>query len=283
MVKIDHLVKRYGDFTLDVSMEIPRGNMTGLVGRNGAGKTITIKALLGLIRADGGSVTVMGKDVALLTPEDRKKIGAALSESGFSGMLRVRDVADILAAMYDDADREGFLGLCRRFGLPEDKPVREFSTGMKAKLRVLTALSHSADLLIMDEPTAGLDIEARNEILDMIRDFLASNEDCSILISSHISSDLENLCDDIYLINNGRIILHEETDRLLDSYGVMRVDEDTYSGLDKQHILAVRKENFGYSCFADDRRYYEENCPGIVIQKGSIDDLILIMAGGELL
>lgn len=178
MVKIDHLVKRYGDFTLDVSMEIPRGNMTGLVGRNGAGKTTTIKALLGLIRADGGSVTVMGKDVALLTPEDRKKIGAALSESGFSGMLRVRDVADILAAMYDDADREGFLGLCRRFGLPEDKPVREFSTGMKAKLRVLTALSHSADLLIMDEPTAGLDIEARNEILDMIRDFLASNEDC---------------------------------------------------------------------------------------------------------
>ncbi len=283
MVKIDKLIKRYGDFTLDISMEIPRGKVTGLVGRNGAGKTTTIKALLGLIKTDGGSVTVMGKDAASLTAEDRKKIGAALAESGFSGLLRVKDVADILAAMYDDADRDSFLRLCGRFGLPEDKPIKEFSTGMKAKLRVLTALSHRADLLIMDEPTAGLDVEARNEILDMLRDYLTRNEDCSILISSHISSDLENLCDDIYLINNGKIILHEDTDRLLDSYGVMRVDEETYETLDKQHILAVRKENFGYSCFADDRRYYEENCPGIVIQKGSIDDLILIMAGGELL
>lgn len=283
MVKIDNLIKRYGDFTLDISMEIPRGKVTGLVGRNGAGKTTTIKALLGLIKADGGSVTVMGRDAAELTAEDRKRIGAALSESGFSGLLRVKDVADILAAMYDDADRDSFLGMCKSFGLPEDKPIKEFSTGMKAKLRVLTALSHRSDLLIMDEPTAGLDVEARNEILDMLRDYLTGNEDCSILISSHISSDLENLCDDIYLINNGKIILHEDTDRLLDSYGVMRVDEETYGTLDKQHILAVRKENFGYSCFADDRRYYEENCPGIVIQKGSIDDLILIMAGGELL
>ncbi|MBQ5342908.1 MAG: ABC transporter ATP-binding protein [Oscillospiraceae bacterium] len=283
MVKIDNLIKRYGDFTLDISMEIPRGKVTGLVGRNGAGKTTTIKALLGLIKTDGGSVTVMGRDAAELTAEDRKRIGAALSESGFSGLLRVKDVADILAAMYDDADRDSFLGLCKKFGLPEDKPIKEFSTGMKAKLRVLTALSHRSDLLIMDEPTAGLDVEARNEILDMLRDYLTGNEDCSILISSHISSDLENLCDDIYLINNGKIILHEDTDRLLDSYGVMRVDEETYGTLDKQHILAVRKENFGYSCFADDRRYYEENCPGLVIQKGSIDDLILIMAGGELL
>jgi len=283
MVKIDNLIKRYGDFTLDISMEIPRGKVTGLVGRNGAGKTTTIKALLGLIKTDGGSVTVMGRDAAELTAEDRKRIGAALSESGFSGLLRVKDVADILAAMYDDADRDSFLGLCKKFGLPEDKPIKEFSTGMKAKLRVLTALSHRSDLLIMDEPTAGLDVEARNEILDMLRDYLTGNEDCSILISSHISSDLENLCDDIYLINNGKIILHEDTDRLLDSYGVMRVDEETYGTLDKQHILAVRKENFGYSCFADDRRYYEDNCPGLVIQKGSIDDLILIMAGGELL
>ena len=283
MVKIDNLIKRYGDFTLDISMEIPRGKVTGLVGRNGAGKTTTIKALLGLIKTDGGSVTVMGRDAAELTAEDRKRIGAALSESGFSGLLRVKDVADILAAMYDDAGRDSFLGMCKKFGLPEDKPIKEFSTGMKAKLRVLTALSHRSDLLIMDEPTAGLDVEARNEILDMLRDYLTGNEDCSILISSHISSDLENLCDDIYLINNGKIILHEDTDRLLDSYGVMRVDEETYGTLDKQHILAVRKENFGYSCFADDRRYYEENCPGIVIQKGSIDDLILIMAGGELL
>lgn len=283
MVNIDKLVKRYGDFTLDISLEIPKGKVTGLVGRNGAGKTTTIKALLGLIRPDSGEVTVLGKSAADLNAADRKRIGAALAESGFSGMLRVSDIADILSAMYEDTSRESFLDLCSRFGLPSDKQIKEFSTGMKAKLRVLTALSHSADLLILDEPTAGLDVEARNEILDMLRDYLRDNEDCSILISSHISSDLENLCDDIYLINNGKIILHEDTDKLLDRYGVMKVDPDTYEALDKQHILGVRKENFGYSCFADDRRFYEENYPGIVIQKGSIDDLILIMAGGELL
>lgn len=283
MVNIDKLVKRYGDFTLDISLEIPKGKVTGLVGRNGAGKTTTIKALLGLIRPDSGEVTILGKSAADLNAADRKRIGAALAESGFSGMLRVSDIADILSAMYEDTSRESFLDLCSRFGLPSDKQIKEFSTGMKAKLRVLTALSHSADLLILDEPTAGLDVEARNEILDMLRDYLRDNEDCSILISSHISSDLENLCDDIYLINNGKIILHEDTDKLLDRYGVMKVDPDTYEALDKQHILGVRKENFGYSCFADDRRFYEENYPGIVIQKGSIDDLILIMAGGELL
>lgn len=281
MVYIKDLVKRYGDFTLDISLEIPKGKVTGLVGRNGAGKTTTIKALLGLIRPDSGTVTVLGKDVDGLTAEDRKKIGAALSESGFSGMLRVSDVAEILSAMYEDTERDSFLDLCGRFGLPADKQIKEFSTGMKAKLRVLTALSHKADLLIMDEPTAGLDVEARNEILDMLRAYLRENEDCSILISSHISSDLENLCDDIYLINNGKIVLHEDTDKLLDRYGVMRVDPETYESLDKQHILGARKENFGYSCFTDDRSYYEENYPGIVIQKGSIDDLILIMAGGE--
>ena len=283
MVYINGLIKRYGDFTLDISMEIPKGKVTGLVGRNGAGKTTTIKALLGLIRPDSGEVLVFGKPSSELGADDRKRIGAALAESGFSGMLRVRDVADILSAMYEGTTKEGFLDMCGRFGLPSDKQIKEFSTGVKAKLRVLTALCHSADLLILDEPTAGLDVEARNEILDMLRDYLRENEDCSILISSHISSDLENLCDDIYLINNGKIILHEDTDKLLDRYGVMKVDLDAYEALDKQHILGVRKENFGYSCFADDRRFYEENYPGIVIQKGSIDDLILIMAGGELL
>ena len=152
---------------------------------------------------------------------------------------------------------------------------------MRAKLRVLVAISHKAKLLIMDEPTAGLDVEARNDILDLLRKYLADNEDCSILLTSHISSDLEGLCDDVYLLNDGKIILHEDTDTILSNYGVIKVDEEMYEKLDKTLILSSRKDHYGYQCFTNDRKFYAENYPGIVIENGSIDDLILMMTGGK--
>ena len=279
MIQIDGLKKEYSGFTLDLSMHIPAGRVSGLVGRNGAGKSTTIKAILGLIRPDAGSVKVFGKDSTRLTPADKYNIGAAMSEAGFSSLLNIRDTADILAGMYPGFNKKQYLDTCSCAGLPLDKKIKEFSTGMKAKLRVLVALSHKAKLLVLDEPTAGLDVEARMEILDMIRDYLAENEDCSILISSHISSDLEGLCDDLYMIHNGKVVLHEDTDRILSSYGVIKTDEVGYEGLDKEHILGTRKESFGYSCFTDERQYYEENYPGLVVERGSIDDMILILGG----
>ena len=279
MIAIDGLRKEYKDFTLDLSMHIPVGRVSGLVGRNGAGKTTTIKAILGLIRPDAGGVKVLGKESTKLAPEDKCKIGAALSESGFSSLLNIRDTADILAGMYPGFSKKQYLDTCAATGLPLDKKIKEFSTGMKAKLRVLVALSHEAKLLVLDEPTAGLDVEARMEILDMIRDYLAENEDCSILISSHISSDLEGLCDDLYMIHNGKVVLHEDTDRILSNYGVIKTDKGEYEGLDKEHILGTRKESFGYSCFTDERQYYEENYPQLVVERGSIDDMILILGG----
>jgi ABC-2 type transport system ATP-binding protein len=163
--------------------------------------------------------------------------------------------------------------------LPFDKQVKEFSTGMRAKLKVICALSHDAKLLILDEPTSGLDVQARNDILDIIREDLATDEERSILISSHISSDLEGLCDDLYLIDQGRVVLHENTDVLLENYGVLKVDPETYEKIDKEHIIASKKENFGYSLFTNEKQYYMENHPGIIIENAGIDDLILIMAG----
>ena len=204
-----------------------------------------------------------------------------MSDSGFSSYLTIRRIAVILRNMYSRFDEKRFYQLCSDLNLPLDKQVKEFSTGMRAKLRVITALSHDAKLLIMDEPTSGLDVEARNEILDILRNYLAENEDCSILISSHISSDLESLCDDVYLIHDGKLVLHEETDKLLEDYGLLKVDEDRYREMDKSHILAVRKESFGYSCFTDEKQFYAENYPGIVIERGKIDDLILMMTGGK--
>ena len=281
MISIENLVKKYDGFELNISLEIPSGKVSGLVGKNGAGKSTTIKSILGLVKPNSGKVVLMGKDVTDITARDKQKLGVALSESGFSGYLTVKDVIDIIKNMYQDFNADSFRKLCRKFDLPMDKRIKDFSTGMKAKLRVLTALSHKASLLIMDEPTSGLDVEARNEILDMLRDYLVENEDCSILISSHISSDLEGLCDDIYLIHKGRIILHEDTDKILSNYGILKMDGETYEKMDRSHILEAKKESYGYRCLSDEKQYYVENYPGIVVENSGIDDLILMLTGGK--
>ena len=183
--------------------------------------------------------------------------------------------------MYDDFNRQFFSKLCSKYGLPQDKQIRKFSTGMKAKMRVLTALSHNAKLIIMDEPTAGKDVEARNEILDTLRSYLEKREDSLVLITSHIASDLEGLCDDIYLIHNGKIILHEDTDVILSDYGVLKVDEGTFQRLDKQAVLCYKKEDYGYRCLTNQKKFYLENYPRTVIEKCGIDDLILLLTGGK--
>ena len=281
MISVKNLTKHYGDFSLNVSLEIPKGRITGLVGKNGAGKSTVIKSILGLIRPDGGSVQVFGKDAWELTPEEKQRIGAALSDSGFSNYLTVRDCAGILEKLYNHFDKEAFLQACARYGLPENKQIQKFSTGMKAKLRVLVALSHKAKLLIMDEPTAGMDVEARGEILDIIRSYLSEQEDRSVLITSHIATDLEGLCDDIYLIQGGKILLHEDTDVILSDYAVLKVAESAYAGLDKTYILAQRQEPYGIRCLTNQKQFYMENYPGMVIEKCGIDDLILGMTGGK--
>lgn len=279
MIKIEQLVKCYGDFRLEVSMEVQEGRVTGLVGKNGAGKSTTIKAILGLIRPNGGSVKVLGVEASDMTASDRARLGVALSDSGFNSGLSVSDVSRILKRSYGGFDEVRFLAACRGQGLPENKIIKTFSTGMKAKLRVLTALSHDADLLILDEPTAGLDVEARTEILDILRDYLARNEKRSILITSHIATDLESICDDIYLIHQGRILLHEDTDVILSDYAVIKADEETYEKLDRRYLLTTRKEGPVYKCLTREKSFYKENYPGLIVENGGIDDLILMMTG----
>ncbi len=281
MLKVNNLVKNYEDFALNCSLEVQPGCITGLIGRNGAGKSTTFKAVLGLIRMDGGSVEILGKDASRLTARDRKKLGVVLSDSGFSTYLSVKDISCILKSMYKEFDGKWFQDQCRRFKLPPDKKLKEYSTGMKAKLKVAAALSHNASLLILDEPTVGLDVMVRDEILDLLRSYMEEDETRSILISSHISSDLESLCDDFYMIHEGRILLHEETDVLLDRYGVLKLDPQQYANIDKRYIIKYKKETYGYRCLTDQRPYYLENYPGIALEKGNIDDLIVMMIGGK--
>ena len=281
MIQINGLKKKYKDFTLDLTLDLPKGRVSGLVGKNGAGKSTTLKAILGLIQTDEGSVKVFGKDAFNLTSEEKQQLGVTLSDSSFSGYLTVDAVKNILKNMYHSFDEEKFLDLSEKMKLPLNKQIKEFSTGMKAKLKVIAALCHKAKLLIMDEPTSGLDVEARNEVLDILREYLAQDDEVSLLISSHISSDLEGLCDDIYLIDEGRLLLHEQTDELLDKYGVIKADDESFEKLEKDHILAYKKEKFGYSLFTDEKEYYRENYPDLIIENGNIDDLILIMTGGK--
>ena len=281
MLKIEHLVKRYGDFTLYRSMEIKPGCITGLVGQNGAGKSTTFKAILGLIHRDGGKVELFGKDVEKFSVKDKQKLGVVLSDSGFSGYLDIHDIIPVLTNLYDTFDRDFFMKQVQRFGLPVNKKIKEFSTGMKAKLKVIAAVSHQSELLILDEPTVGLDVIARDELLELLREYMEAKEKRSILISSHISGDLESLCDELYMIHDGKMILHEDTDVLLSDYAVIKVSSSQYAELDKQYILRHKKESFGYSCLTNQRGYYLENYPGAVIEKAAVDELITMMIRGD--
>lgn len=281
MVEIDKLLKQYGEFCLDISLKIPDGRITGLIGKNGAGKSTLIKSILGLINPTSGIVKVFDKDVKALTQSDKCDLGVAMAESGFSMYLTAKDIVGILKKMYPRFQEDFFGDKCKQLGIPMNKQIKDYSTGMKAKLRVLVAISHEARLLILDEPTAGLDVEARNEILDMLRQYMAEDENRSILISSHISSDLEGLCDDIYLIHDGKLLLHEEIDNIMSNYALVKVDGNDYETMDKAHILACRKENFGYVCLTDQKQYYIDNYPKLVVENGNIDELILLMTGGK--
>lgn len=280
MLKIDHLQKQYGNFSLDCSLEVKAGCITGLIGQNGAGKSTTFKSVLGLIAKDSGTISLLGKEIETFSARDRENLGVVLSDSGFSGYLTPRDYLPVLKQMYHNFQEDYWREQLQKLKLPLDKIIKEFSTGMKAKFKVLTALSHQAKLLILDEPTAGLDVVARDEILEMLRNYMEAEEERAILISSHISSDLETLCDDIYMIHNGQMILHEDTDILLADYALLKVSKQQYQELDSRYLLKVKKEPFGFSCLTNQKQYFRENYPQIVMENGSIDKIIVMMIGG---
>ena len=280
MIVLEQVKKHYQDFTLDCSLKVPEGCVTGLVGRNGAGKSTTFKAILGLVRTDGGRAQVFGKPAAELTKADREQMGVVLSDSGFSEYLSVKDLVPMLRNMYHSFDEAEFMQKCGRLRVPMDKQIKSFSTGMRRKLQIIAALSHKEKLLILDEPTAGLDVVTRELLLDMLREYM-EKEGRAILISSHISTDLESFCDDIYLIDEGKIALHEETDILLSSYGILKATREQYEKLDKSYLLSEKKEDYGYRCLTREKRFYQENYPDVVIEKGGIDELIMMREGGR--
>ena len=280
LLELKEVQKYYKDFQLNCSMQVKEGHVTGLIGANGAGKSTTFKAILGLIQIDGGTIERFGKSQKEFTVQEKAEIGTVLSEYTFSSMMTIKEVTAVMEAMYQKFETKWFIEKCSQYQLPLEKQIKDFSTGMKAKFKLLIAMSYKARLLILDEPTVGLDAVTRNELLDEMREYM-NQEGRAILISSHISSDLEGLCDDLYFMQQGKILFHEDTDRILSDYAVLKVSEEQYQRIDKTHLLYRKKEAFGYELLTKERQYYQENYPNIVVEKGNIDDIIILIGKGE--
>ncbi len=275
-IRIQNLTKRFEGFALEgVSFAVPRGAVVGFIGENGAGKSTTIKSILGLIRPDGGSVEVFGKDVGSLTKEERGRLGAVLGDGKLPENLTAKDLDGVFRHIFARWDAAAFFAYLDRFALPRGKKIKDFSRGMRQKFALAVALSHGADVLVLDEPTAGLDPVARDEILDILYDFM-QDERRSVLISSHIVSDLEKLCDYIAFIHRGRLVFFEEKDVLYEKYAVLRAPLETLRSC-ADAVVAVHRGEFGAGALV-----LRAKLPaGIPVERAGIEDIMLYFARGE--
>ena len=247
MLKLEQVKKQYKNFTLDCSLEVRPGCITGLIGQNGAGKSTTFKAALGLIHTDGGNIEMLGKPERELKESDRQQLGVVLSDAGFSEYLQVKDVIAVMKSMYPNFEKDCFISRCEQFQIPLDKKIKEFSTGMKAKLKVLLALSHDAKFLIMDEPTAGLDPKERIAIRNYIAEL---SKDKIILFATHVVSDIECIADKVLLLKNGEIIATGTPSQLIEQMqgkvGELTCTLDDVASLqEKYHIGNIRQRKDG--------------------------------------
>ncbi|MDO4546271.1 MAG: ABC transporter ATP-binding protein [Bacillota bacterium] len=270
-IEIKDLTKNYGDFKLDhIDLTLPTGYIMGFIGENGAGKTTTIKGMLGLINPDAGEVSLLGTQFDPRDKGAREYIGVVLDQSGFPEEMTLRDIDRIMGSCYRTWQEKTFHAYAERFNLPEKKKIKEYSKGMKMKLSIAVALSHDSRLLILDEPTGGLDPIVREEILDIFLEFI-QEEDHSIFLSSHILSDLEKICDYITFIHEGRIIFSESKDALLERYGVLKCRPEELNGIDDAAVAGVRKSQFGVEALVERRKIPG----GFTVDDASIEDIMV--------
>mgnify|MGYP000870738631 FL=1 len=277
----ENLSKKYEGFTLDeVSFQLPKGCIMGLVGENGAGKTTIIKLILNLIKKNSGSVQVFGLDNIENDPKIKNRIGVVLDESNFHDNLRPTDISIIMNNIYDNWDKGLFARYLDRFKLPKDKRVKDYSKGMKMKLSISVALSHDPELLILDEPTGGLDPVVRSEILDIFLDFI-QNEEKAILFSTHITSDLDKIADYITFIHNGSIIFSESREELVDNYGIIKCGTNDFNTIDKNDIVGYRKNRFGYEILVTHKEKNKYKYKDFIMDNANLEDIMLFYIRGE--
>lgn len=278
---VNGLTKAYRDFVLDdVSFSVPCGAIVGLIGENGAGKSTTINAVLGLKNKDSGTVTILGKQGQEIDNAVRNQIGVVFDGSNFPEGLSPKKLNNVFRNIYAAWDENEYFSLLKKLSLPADKKIKDFSKGMKMKLSIAVALSHHSKLLILDEATSGLDPIIRDDILDMLLDFV-QDENNSILVSSHITSDLEKVADYIVFIHNGKVVFSKSKDELRYKYGIVKCGAAQFDAIDKQDVVAYRKQDYAWEVLVADRDAAQKKYPNAVIDPATIDDIMLLYIKGD--
>lgn len=270
-IELKNVTRVYPKFSLqDVSFSVPCGSVVGFIGENGAGKSTTIKAILGLLKKGEGEITVLGENASELSPETKEKIGVVFDGLVFPSNLNAKQLDRVMSGIYKTWESDTFFAYLKRFELPLDKKFKTFSRGMEMRLSIAAALSHKAQLLVLDEPTSGLDPIMRSEILDIFLEFM-QDETHSILISTHITSDLEHIADYICFIHKGRIVFTEERNEMLEKHRILKCTDEELECIDKADIIGMRKGRYSNEVLTKAADKY----PDITADTPSIEEIMV--------
>lgn len=279
VLQVKEIHKQYPQFLLDkINFELPEGAIMGLIGENGAGKSTTMRIILGMAQADSGSVSIFGHEG--VTEQDRAQIGVVFDELPFNQTLFVSHLGKVMQGIYPNWDQQAYEEYLARFRLPDKKELKDFSRGMKMKLSLAVAMSHHARLLILDEPTSGLDPVVRAEILDLFLEFISDGKR-SILVSSHMTGDLERIADYITLIHQGRVMLSKNKDELIYGYGIARADRQTLAAVDSSLVEAIQDGPYGSQALINDRVRFEREYPDILLDRLNLDEMMVMLCRNE--
>ncbi len=277
-IEVRGLTKHYKDFSLqDVTFEVPQGSIMGFIGENGAGKTTTIKSILGLLHLDGGTVRVMGKDPVGRHQTIGEDVGVVMEGTFFSATICAAEICSAMADLHPRWDSALFWDYCKRFALPEKKPMKDYSRGMRVKMAFATALSHRPKLLILDEATSGLDPVVRSEILDLFLEFI-QDEEHSVLLSSHITSDLEKVADYITFIHEGKIVFTLPKDEMMERYAMVKCGRGEEGKLNAAHVVGRRETKFDVELLVDNAPEVRRCHPSVMLEAATIDDIMTFFA-----
>lgn len=276
ILEIKNLSKEYKNFKLDnISFSLPRGYIMGFIGRNGAGKTTTIKLIMNLIKKDNGQINIFGKDNIKFEREIKEKIGFVYDDCFYYECLSIKDNAKIVSTFYKDWSFDVFNSYLKKFNLDEKQKIKELSKGMKMKVAISLALSHNAEFIIMDEPTAGLDPIVREELLEVFQE-LIQNENIGILLSTHITSDLEKIADYVTYIDNGKIVFSQEIDEIFEKYFIVKGHCNLLNEENKKLLQGLRESSYGFEALVDDKEKVEEIFKGkVVLERPSLEDIMV--------
>lgn len=275
VIEVKNLTKDYGDFKLNsISFEVPQGCICGFIGQNGAGKTTTIQLILDVIKADDGEIKVFGETMSDKAKNLKENIGVVYDEMGFHDFMTGVQINKMMKNIYANWDDEQFFGYMKRFELPTKKKCSAFSRGMRMKLQIAVAMSHHAKLLIMDEPTSGLDPIVRNEIVEIFQEYVC-DETHTILLSSHILSDLERIADELIFINGGQIVLAGNKDKILETRGLIKCKKSDLECIDAKDIVSVRSSQFGVEVMVEDKEKCRRKYPELFMESASLEEIMI--------